>query len=331
MLAFMRKVPFIARLGGLASGAVLLVSAWVFYFDDRRPSHSSMVGILTIELPEGRGRGTAVLVDACGILTTFHAVFGPWYVTAIRKPSHEFVATFTLTEATQLDGASQSTSATPVVWGNYLGPDRQFRRAGEDWVYLVLEDCLGLNYGYFNIRPLEPEELEGSEELSAIGYSSGSQMMDPRCAIEIDPSVQAGAWQHDCVLLLGDSGGPLFVRDTKSLVALGSSAVARPGEPICGADTSGATAIRRDGTVACANLAVPLSREIIARVRDAEIACGVQRVLLQLGYDAGPLGSVDEPKARAAIEQFQRSVGLDVTGEATDSLWMILLLQLYMG
>lgn len=59
------------------------------------------VGTLVAELPEGRSEGTAFLVGDSGILTTFHTIFGRWYVTALRPPSHENAAIFTLTEAAQ--------------------------------------------------------------------------------------------------------------------------------------------------------------------------------------------------------------------------------------
>ncbi|HEX6092424.1 MAG TPA: peptidoglycan-binding domain-containing protein [Dongiaceae bacterium] len=328
MLTFMRRIAVIAMLGVLTCGTILLVSGYIFHFDDRRSSHSSLVGTLTIELPEGHGTGTAILVDECGILTAFHVVFGPWYVTALREPSHEFVAQFTLTEVTQPDGDHPSTRATPVVWGDYRGPDRQFRSAGEDWVYLVLDDCLGSKYGFFSVRPLEMEDLAaGSIEFSTIGYSSGRQMMDPRCRVLTGPAVYAGAWSNNCVQLVGDSGGPIFVRDTMTLIALSSSAIAKAGEASCASSMISNVRIRNQGATSCANLAVPLSPAIASRISDAMVAVGVQRVLSKLGYDPGPLGAVDEPEARAAIEEAQRSIGLSVTGEPSHALWGVLRLR----
>ena len=132
---------FIAAVTALAGLA--LTSAWVFDADDRQRSHSAMVGTLAIDLPEGSGFGTAALVDECGILTNFHVVFGPWYVTALRAPSHKSVGTFTLTEVTLPDGTHPAARATPVVWGPYRGPDRQLRNPSDDWAYLVLDRCLG--------------------------------------------------------------------------------------------------------------------------------------------------------------------------------------------
>jgi Putative peptidoglycan binding domain len=329
MLTFMRKIAMIGLGGGLACGLVMLLSGWVIHFDDRLPSHSRMVGTLTVDLPQGRGQGTAVLVGECGILTAFHVAFGPWYVTAMREPSHEFVATFTLTEVTLPDGSHPSTRATPVVWGDYRGPDRQFRRPGDDWVYMVLDDCFGFKYGYVDIRPLEAEDLAtGSLEFSTIGYSSGSQMRDPRCRIRADGSTaRPGAWSHDCVLLPGDSGGPIFKRDTMTLVAIGSGAVAKPGEVVCSHAFFPGVQLRHEGKMECTNIAVPISPETADRLFKAHIAVGVQRQLLKLGYDAGPVGAVEGPKLKLAIEQAERSMGFPVTGEPTCGLETILWMQ----
>jgi hypothetical protein len=54
---------------------------------------------------------------------------------------------------------------------------------------------------------------------------------------------------------------------------------------------------------------------------------GVQRRLLKLGYDAGPVGAAEGPKLKAAIEQVQRSIGFPVNGEPTASLWCLLWMQ----
>src|SRR5215470_19375268 len=192
-----------------AAGTLSLASGWRFYTDDRRPSHSTMVGTLAIELPEGNGLGTATLVDECGILTNFHVVFGSWYVTALRPPSHEFAATFTLTEVMLPDGTHPAARAIPVVWGDYRGPDRGLRHPKEDWAYLVLDRCLGGEFGYLRMRAADPDDF-GTEGVgfSAIGYSKGVQMIDPACSVYTEPEGINDVWPHDCALLPGDSGGP---------------------------------------------------------------------------------------------------------------------------
>ena len=84
-------------------------------------------------------------------------------------------------------------------------------------------------------------------------------------------------------------------------------------------------------SIHCANLAVPLVREIIDRVEAAHIATAVQRMLNALGYDAGPLGAIHEPRASAAIRKIQRQMAWPVTGEPTHSRWKILRLKALMS
>ena len=317
-LAMILAIPIMA-------GMFSFASAWVFYHDDRERSHSTMVGTLMIELPEGRGQGTAILVDECGILTNFHAVFGPWYVTALRAPSRAHPGTFTLTEALGPDGRPRSARAIPVIWGDYLGPERQLRRPHEDWAYLVLDQCLGREYGHFWLRDLGLDEPAGVVDgMVAFGYSSGRQMIDPTCSVHaVRGAGDQPSWHHDCALRAGDSGGPIAKRGSQTVVALGAGAVADPADPGC---ASGGVLAR--WTARCANLAVPLTQEIIDQVKAAFIATGVQRALLALGYDAGPLGAIDEPRASAAIREVQQEMGWPATGAPTPGLLKILLLRL---
>jgi hypothetical protein len=308
------------------SGALLSrTSAWVFYADDRQPSHSAMVGTLKVDLPEGTAFSTAVLVDGCGILTNFHTVFGPWYATVLRDPSRGFPGVFTLTEATLLDGRRPTARAIPVVWGDYLGPDRHIRVPHHDWAYLVLDECLGLRFGHFVLRALDPQELERAiDGFTALGYSTGRQTVDPACSVHDDRTSSADrGWRHDCALEAGDSGGPIIGRGTLTMVALNAGIVSDPGDPQC--PTGG---VRHRGAplthfnIRCANLAVPLTRDMIASVEAARIAVGVQRALIALGYDAGPLGAIDEPRAIAAIgyRRGDRCSAEDPVAQDTDQL-----------
>jgi hypothetical protein len=53
----------------------------------------------------------------------------------------------------------------------------------------------------------------------------------------------------------------------------------------------------------------------------------VQRQLLKLGYDAGPVGAVEGPMFKAAIEEAERSLGFPVTGEPTCGFEVVLWMQ----
>ena len=289
--------------------AVLLVSAsWVFYADDRLPSHSARIGTLTVALPEGTGTGTAFLIDECGILTNFHVVFGPWYVTALRPPSHDFTGTFTLTEVTLPDGSHPSTRAIPVAWGDYLGPERQWRWPGEDWAYLVLEDCLGLQYGYFDLREADLYEPAVDRGFTATGYSAGRQMVDPACAARAGAAKDVPGWLHDCATLSGDSGGPIFHAGTLTVVAMTSGYRAQSNGRACLSVVHGDAWFPSWGS-GCANVAVPVSSAMREAIWDAMVKLGLQYMLSRAGYDTGPLGHIESPKLQAAVEQAQHDLG----------------------
>ena len=295
--------------------------AWVFYFDDRRPAHLSTVGTLEVDLPEGRAVGTAVLVDECGILTNAHIAFGPWHVTALRPPSRSFDGIFTLTEVWLTDGTHPTARATPVVWGDARGLE-QLTRPGEDWAYLVLDNCLGRQHGSLDLARGGTSAARGEDDFVAIGYSTGRQMIDPACGIYGERSDEGAGWLHDCAVLSGDSGGPILRRDTNQVAAI-ARGVFDYGK--CQARASrGFKALLTESDGLCGNLAVPVTPEMINVVHGAGMQVGVQRFLLQLGYDAGRLGAIDEAAAAAAIRRF----GLPVTGEPSQSLYNILCLRL---
>jgi hypothetical protein len=289
---------------------LLLTSSWVFYADDRQPSHSARIGTLSVDLPEGSGSGTAFLIDECGILTNFHVVFGPWTVSALRPPSHGFTGIFTLTEVTLPDGPHPATRAIPVVWGDYLGPDRQWRRPEEDWAYLVLEDCLGFDHGYFDLREADLYEPAIDRGFTATGYSAGRQMVDPACVARADRAPDAKGWLHDCATLAGDSGGPIFHVGTLTVVALASGYRAEAAGRACLSVATGDEWFASWGS-GCANVAVPISSAMRERIWDAYQAVSMQGLLIKHGYQAGPLGDIDSPQLQAAIAEAKRDVGMD--------------------
>jgi hypothetical protein len=304
-----RKIFGTIRTVAALLAVLLLTASWVFYADDRLPSHSARIGTLSVELPEGSGSGTAFLIDECGILTNFHVVFGPWTVTALRPPSHDFTGTFTLTEVTLPDGSHPATRAIPVVWGDYLGPERQWRRPQEDWAYLVLEDCLGLRHGYFDLREADVYEPAIDRGFTATGYSAGRQMADPACVAHADRADGAKGWLHDCATLAGDSGGPIFPAGTLTVVALASGYRAQSEGRACLTVAPGDAWFATWGS-GCANVAVPVSTAMRERIWDAYQMVSVQGILGKLGYQAGPLGDLESPQLQAAIAQAKRDIGV---------------------
>ena len=280
--------------------------SWVIDGDTRVASHALRVGVITFELPEGRSTGTAFLISRCEIMTNFHVVFGPWYVTALKPPSREQQGRFTLTAVTLEDGSHPSATAIPAAWGDYRGPDRQFRRPGEDWAILTLDNCLGQTYGWFiPDDPAYADDITDEGDLTAIGYSSGRQMMDGDCSLL--PGGGA-VLLHDCTALSGDSGAPVFSRISNKVVAIISGYRSSVSDGGC------------EQGEACFNTAVPLTLTVIRHIDVAKAALETQRYLLRMGYDAGQFGDIASSKLSAAIALAETSLGYPPTGKPSDWL-----------
>ena len=294
-----------------------LASAWVFNPDLRKASNFAPVGVIEFSLPEGRSRGTAFLIGECAVMTNFHVVFGPWYVTALHPPSNASRGTFTLTQATLPNGEHPTTGVIPVMWGDYTGPDRQFRKPANDWVILALEDCLGYRHGY--LQPYDAalnDELPARGGFTAIGYSAGRQMVDSNCSISLGGGGSGATMINDCAALPGDSGAPIVRRGTSRVVAMisgfhaGSSKSCRSLQGI----------MHEAWNSECTNAAVPLLLPLNNQIEEIRYAILAQNLLLRLGYDAGPYGVIDQPLLARAIMQIQMDLGMVPTGKLNGPL-----------
>lgn len=300
-----------------------LASAWVFSPDLREASNFAPVGVIEFSLPEGRSTGTAFLVGECTVMTNFHVVFGPWYLTQLRPPSNASRGTFTLTQATLPNGGHPSTGAIPVIWGDYTGPDRQFRKPAHDWVVLALEECLGERHGY--LLPYDAalnDDIPDKGGFTTVGYSSGRQMVDSNCSIRLGGESGTGATMpNDCVALSGDSGAPIVRRGTSRVVGMVSGFHAGFGSHGC---HSFKGVVNEPWNPKCTNAAVPFSLPLIDRIEVARYVIPVQNMLLRLGYDAGPYGVIDQPLLAKAIKQVELEAGMVPSGEVSFNLCGIL-------
>jgi hypothetical protein len=290
-----------------------LASAWVFNPDLRKASNFSPVGAIEFSLPEGRSTGTAFLVGECIVMTNFHVVFGPWYLTELRPPSNANRGTFTLTQVTLPNGGHPSTGAIPVIWGDYTGPARQFLQPANDWVVLALEECLGSRYGF--LLPYEAtlnNDIPDRGGFTAFGYSAGRQMVDSNCSIRLGGGSGSGATMlNDCAALPGDSGAPIVRRGTNRVVAMISGFHA--GSSMSCSSFKGI--VHEPWNQQCTNGAIPFSASLVERIDTANWATYAQSLLTRLGYDAGPYGFIDQPFLAKAITQVQLDMGMVPTGK----------------
>ena len=176
--------------------------------------------------------GTGFLVSPCHVMTAYHVVAGK------RKISERDTATFYVGEGDEGPDYSggrryaEGSIAHPLVWGNFIDGETnnitQRVKATQsngwnDWVLLKLDRCLGdpeNGWGYLKLDPTATRELTRAGETPAaiaVGLPKDKDEQalteDPSCRI-IGQMYESG-WQHDCLTLPGNSGGPILERKTE--------------------------------------------------------------------------------------------------------------------
>jgi tetratricopeptide (TPR) repeat protein/V8-like Glu-specific endopeptidase len=203
--------------------------------DDRvsraREKGSFYGAIGLVEHSDGSGAelGTGFLVSPCHVMTAYHVVAGKGHISATDT------ATFYVGEGdigpdyTGGRRYAESAQAHPVVWGDFVNDDdgnmtkrvKAVQTNGwNDWVLLKLDRCLGdpaEGWGYLKLAPESTRDLARSGvTLDAISVglpkdkSEKKLTEDPSCRV-IGQMSESG-WQHDCLTLPGNSGGPILER-----------------------------------------------------------------------------------------------------------------------
>ena len=174
--------------------------------------------------------GTGFLVSPCHVMTAYHVVAGK------RKITENDRATFYVGGGSEGPGYSggqryaDSTTAHPVVWGNFIDGEsdnislrvKAMQSNGwNDWVLLRLDNCFGdpkEGWGYLKLAPMATRDITRAGETPqaiAIGLPKDKDERalteDPNCRI-VGQMYESG-WQHDCLTLPGNSGGPILERE----------------------------------------------------------------------------------------------------------------------
>ena len=221
-------------------------AAVTFGEDDRSPvarfkgAESGAIGMLFYKVSsagtDGQGgeqfaAGTAFLVSPCHVLTAYHVAAGGEQVDPTR------ISTFYVGQGKigpdfpDLDHFATSSLAHPVAWGRFvhatdastlLERTQSVERNGwEDWALLELDTCLGgpnYGYGYVKLAPITTREIMQSPariEARSVGLPGDKSVLslweDGNC--RFIGQIYASGWQHDCMTIPGNSGGPIFVTD----------------------------------------------------------------------------------------------------------------------
>jgi lipoprotein NlpI/V8-like Glu-specific endopeptidase len=297
-----RKVrSFLAALMALGTLSILATqlqirpaAAVAFGEDDRRAvarakgTEAGAIGLVFYQAADGQfAAGTGFLVSPCHILTAYHVAAGG------ERVDETTVSTFYIGQGKigpdfpDLNRFAESATARPVVWGRYVRLNDSSnllvraqsveRNGWEDWALLELDKCLGAkpySYGYLKLAPVGTREImRGGASLAArsVGLpgdkTAKSVWEDPTC--RMIGQIYASGWQHDCITIPGNSGGPIFITDRATgeerVVAITVSHIAVEGLTVAASD---ALVLKRDDPnyYDYLAIAVPVSG-LIARIQ----------------------------------------------------------------
>ena len=124
-----------------------------------------------------------------------------------------------------------SSPARAVVWGDYRGirehdgpplaDDFDQENGWQDWALLKLDTCLGapeFGHGYMRLRAMSTRELMRTGiglSVRTLGFpidkDASRLWLDPTC--RVIGQIYSSGWQHDCITLPGNSGGPIVIED----------------------------------------------------------------------------------------------------------------------
>lgn len=227
-----------AALAVLALQPATPAGAVTFGSDDRRPvarlqgAESGPIGMLFYDVGKGQfAAGTAFLVSPCHVLTAYHVAAGGDRVDESKASVFYLGQGKIGPDFPDLDRFAVASPAHPVAWGRFVHANENSpllartqsveRNGWEDWALLKLDTCLGApehGYGYLKLAPVTTQEvLRGGASMPArsLGLpgdkSTISLWEDPSC--RIIGQIYASGWQHDCITIPGNSGGPLLVLD----------------------------------------------------------------------------------------------------------------------
>jgi len=270
---------FLAALMALGTLSILATqlhvrpaAAVAFGEDDRRPvarlkdTEGGAVGLVFYQASDGQfAAGTGFLVSPCHVLTAYHVAAGG------DRVDESSVSTLYVGEGRigpdfpDLNRFADSSPAHPVLWGRYVRVAENSnllvraqsveRNGWEDWALLELDKCFGAapySYGYLKLAPVTTRELmKSGASLSSrsVGLpgdkSARSLWEDPTC--RLIGQIYASGWQHDCITIPGNSGGPILVKDPvtgeQRVAAITVSHIAVEGLSV---DASDALVLRRD-------------------------------------------------------------------------------------
>jgi lipoprotein NlpI/V8-like Glu-specific endopeptidase len=266
----------LAALGTLSALVTQLqvrpAEAVAFGADDRhsvarlKGTEGGAIGLVFYQAADGQfAAGTGFLVSPCHVMTAYHVAAGGDRVDETRASTFYIGDGKIGPDFPDLNRFAESSAAHPVLWGRYVRTAENSnllvraqaveRNGWEDWALLELDTCFGAkpySYGYLKLAPVTTRELMRSGAALAarsVGLpgdkSAISLWEDPTC--RLIGQIYASGWQHDCITIPGNSGGPILVKDPltgeQRVAAITVSHIAVEGLAV---DASDALVLERD-------------------------------------------------------------------------------------
>ncbi|MBA4099100.1 MAG: hypothetical protein C0484_20335 [Rhodospirillum sp.] len=270
---------FLAALMALGTLSILATqmhvkpaAAVAFGADDRhavartKGTEGGAIGLVFYQAASGQfAAGTGFLVSPCHVLTAYHVAAGG------ERVDETTTSTFYVGDGKigpdfpDLNRFAESSPAHAVLWGRYVRLNEESnllvraqsveRNGWEDWALLELDKCFGgkpYNYGYLKLAPVSTREImKSGANIAArsVGLpgdkSARSLWEDPTC--RLIGQIYASGWQHDCITIPGNSGGPILIKDPVTgedrVAAITVSHIAVEGLTV---DASDALVLKRD-------------------------------------------------------------------------------------
>ena len=190
----------------IAAAAPVSGNAAIFGADDRirvaARENSPLAAVGRISSKNRHGSG--FLVSECHVLSAKH----------ILSDGKSAVGRNVKFKITLRSGEVVSSHGAVIANGEFDIADQLANPALDrrsDWMLIRLDDCLGRRLGYLELAEHDVPGI--GEPIRSAGYPEGSLgqlVIDPTCQVHFQTD---GEWRHDCAVLRGNSGGPIFRHD----------------------------------------------------------------------------------------------------------------------